>query len=183
MEPKERRAAIINQAARAIGTNPAWLDALINFETGGTYDPQIANPRSSARGLIQLINASARDLGFADSTAAVTEYSDFESQMFNVVVPYFDLKARQEKIGSYGTKQALYMAVFYPAYWDKPANMPFPESVQQNNPGIRTPQDYIDFVDRRIKTETLAINPWMPALVKIAGAGLLIYAAWRLYQS
>lgn len=170
---REQQAAVIREAAIQIGTRPEWLDALINFETAGTYDTSISNTLSSAKGLIQFTNASARDLGYADSTDLVRALPDFESQMMNGVVPYFRLKARQNNITSYQDKQALYMAVFYPVYWNKPPGTPFPDSVQAVNPGIVTAQDYINFVDGRIRAEALRVPPTLPILAILAGVGVI----------
>lgn len=169
---KQEQAQIIREAAVQIGTRPEWLDALINFETAGTYDTMIANPNSTAKGLIQFTNAAAADLGMKDSLTLVTTYPDFASQMFNAVVPYFKMKARQNDIVSYMNKQALYMAVFYPAYWDAPLSKPFPSSVILKNPGINTPQDYIDFVDKRIHADALRVPPTVLPLLLLAGAGV-----------
>ena len=171
-------AQIISEAARRIGTKPEWLDALINFETGGTYSTTIKNPRSSAIGLIQLTNAPARDMGFSDSTSAIEAHPDFKSQMFNIVVPYFQMKKQQNGIDNYMKKQSLYMAVFYPAYWDWSPNTLFPAQVRNVNPGIDTPQDYINFVDKRIKTDTLKIASTI-SVTMIAGLALTAYLMYR----
>lgn len=47
--------AIIKDRAKAYGVDPATLVAMAGIETGGTYDPGAANPRSSARGLFQFM--------------------------------------------------------------------------------------------------------------------------------
>lgn len=155
---KETRKEIIADVASQLNTNPVWLDALINFETAGTYSPTIKNPNSSARGLIQVIDSTARsDFGVSDSLELVTHYPTFESQMYNVVLPYL------KKYAPYPSKQSLYMAVFYPAYRSVSPSKPFPERVQKANTytvngktiTIDTPQKYIDFVDSRIKKETM----------------------------
>lgn len=183
------RSEIIVEAAKQIGTRPEWLDALINFETAGTYDPMKRNPLSSAKGLIQFINASARDLGYADSLSLVTEFNTFESQMMGPVIEYFKLKARQNNIDSYMTKQALYMAVFYPAYWDEPVTKVFPPEVRASNPDIHTPADYIMFVDRRVNAGRLLLPdsagelstspPRIAPLLMLAGAGIGIFLLAR----
>lgn len=178
MSTREEQGAIITEAARRIGTDPTWLDALINFETGGTYDTLVKNPMSSARGLIQLTDAPARDMGYADSLAAVTDHSDFEDQMFNVVVPYFKLKARQNGIESYMSQQSLYMAVFYPRYWNTDPSTPFPPDVQAVNPGISTPDDYINFVNNRIQEGELRVPFSLGPILMIAGIGLTGLLIW-----
>lgn len=166
-------AAYIEEVATLVGTNPAWLDALINFETGGTYSPTIKNPRSSARGLIQITDAAAQDLGFRDSLDAVTKNPDVQSQMYNVVLPYL------ERYKPLETRQKLYMAVFYPAAMSEPPDTVFPAWVRQANPGVDTVGDYVRFVDARVKTGTLKIPKALPALIVAVGAGVALWATTR----
>lgn len=174
----------IQEAAAIIGTNPAWLDALINFETAGTYSPTIENPSDpEAKGLIQFRDAAAQDLGYADSTALVQSHSEFQDQLYNAVIPYFKMVQKQKGITSYGSKQALYMAVFFPTYWNKPPNTPFPKWVTNANPGIDTPQDYINFVDRRVNKDTLHINPTIPGMLAIVAVGVLGFLLYRNLMS
>ena len=171
MENKKQRAEIIADVAQKLGTRPEWLDALINFETGGTYDPTIKNPNSSARGLIQVIDRTAQDeFGVLDSLELVAKNPDFRSQMYNVVLPYL------KKYAPFEDKQSLYMAVFYPKYRYVSPETEFPAYVQRVNPGIRKVQDYIDFVDARIKEDTLHF-PFSTAPILIAGiiGAILIY--------
>ena len=163
MDNKQKRAEVIERVARNVGTNPAWLDALINFETAGTYNPLVKNPRSSARGLIQVIDATAKDMfNVPDSLALVNMYPDFESQMVNVVQPYL------KRYAPFPTKQSLYMAIFYPTYRFVPPETVFPTHVQKVNPGIVRVQDYVDFVDARIDKNTMHF-PFFPTAIIIAG--------------
>lgn len=159
----------IREIANRLGTNPEWLDALINFETAGTYNPKIKNPRSSARGLIQVIDATAvSDFNMPDSLSLIRKYPTFNEQMENVVYPYL------AKYAPFASKQELYMAVFYPKYRRVSPDTIFPEKVREVNPNITTVQDYVDFVDRRVKTEKLALrqNAGKLGLVLAAGVGL-----------
>lgn len=149
--PTAQQTATIERVASLVGTRPEWLDALINFETGGTYSTTIKNPVSSARGLIQIIDAAARDIGYKDSLDAVTRNNDFDSQMMNVVLPYLRMQQRRYTGGgSLDTKQKLYMAVFYPAYMDNPPDTAFSSNIKKVNPGIDTVQDYINYVDAKV---------------------------------
>lgn len=160
----------IKEIANRLGTDPRWLDALINFETAGTYDPTIKNPKSSARGLIQVIDKTARDVfNVSDSLSLVKKYPTFDSQMENVVYPYL------ARYAPFRSKQELYMAVFYPNYRKAPPDTIFSEKVRRYNPGITTVQDYINFVDRRVKEEKLVLNQ------KTMGIGIVLIAGATLY--
>lgn len=175
------KAAVIADVARKVGTEPYLLDALINFETGGTYDPQIKNPYSSARGLIQITDSPARELGFRDSADAVTKFSDFHSQMYHVVLPYFQMQRRRH--GPLDTRQRLYMSVFYPAYMDTSPHTEFPASVQKVNPGIVRVRDYIYFVNSRVNEGTLMLKKAAPALsaamIALGIAGMIYWLQRR----
>jgi hypothetical protein len=129
----------LNEVSAALGiSNPDWLKKLINFETAGTFSPTIKNPNSSARGLIQFINSTSRGLGYLDSYDLVTKNPTFVTQIRGPVQDYL------RPYSPFRTEQSLYLSVFYPAYRNKPLSTPFPDYVLKNNPGIRTPQDYIN---------------------------------------
>lgn len=171
----------IEEVARAVGTDPRWLDALINFETAGTYSTTIKNPNSSARGLIQLTDAAARDLGYADSLAAVSAHQAFDSQMEHIVKPYLVNRMQSFNKGKpLDSRKSLYMSVFYPAYMDEPVTREFPEHVQRANTytvggktvTIKTPLDYIEFVNRRIKEEALRFPKTQAAILIMAALGV-----------
>lgn len=153
-------AATLNQVARELGVNPENLNALIAFESG--WDPKAKNPRSSARGLLQFVDSTARNLGYRDSLDLVQKHPTAESQLLGPVRAYL------KKFGPFPTKQSLYMAVFYPKarFWDP--TKPFPKSVQNANPGIKTPLDYVKYVERKIST---------PAMIGGVGLGLILFAA------
>lgn len=137
--PTPSEKAYITAAALEIGTRPDDLNALINFES--KYNPTAKNPLSSARGLLQFTNTTARELGFSDSTDLINKNPTFTSQIKNAVIPYLKRKA------PFPTQQSLYMSVFYPAARTWSANSIFPANVQAVNPGIRTVQDYINKVN------------------------------------
>lgn len=150
---------LIGQAAAKIKADPVALHNLISFETAGTFDPLIKNPYSSARGLIQFTDATARSMGYADSAALVNSHPVFSDQLFGPVVKYLS------PYMPFPSRQSLYMAVFYPAARDWPEMRPFPENVQKVNPGIKTVGDYISLVERRPKYYYWGI----PILAAIAG--------------
>jgi hypothetical protein len=124
--------------------NPAWLSALIQFESRG--NPAARNTKTGARGLIQFLHSTARELGYKDADDLVKKNPTFDGQLAGPVYLYL------KKYAPFPTKQSLYMAVFYPAArtW-QPSRM-FPANVTKANPGIYTVQDYIDFVERKKRT-------------------------------
>lgn len=172
---KEARAAKIAEIADRLSVPPRWLDALINFETAGTYSTTIKNPYSSARGLIQFTDAAAQDLGFSDSKALVNTYPEFDRQMEFAVYPYL------KRYMPFANRQQLYMAVFFPRYRNRAPSTEFPDTVKNVNPGIDTIQDYMDFVDKRIKGETLHAFPKALAVPLIVAAGAAAF--WFLTRS
>jgi hypothetical protein len=135
LSAKENQA--LNTIAADLGTTPAALSALINFESG--FNPKAKNPYSSARGLIQFTDQTARGLGFRDSLDLVTRFSTIEKQL---VLVHKYLK----KYAPFRDDQALFMAVFYPAARDWPISREFPDFVQAVNPGIKTVLDYVNRV-------------------------------------
>jgi hypothetical protein len=175
---------VIIEAARQLGiADPRWLDGLIAMESG--HDPRIVAhyPYNQSRldkgvdtvplyakGLIQFIDSTAKALGFADSTDLVTKLPDYESQMFGAVVPYL------KQYAPFPTEQSLYLAVFYPAYRDKPANTLFPDSVRTANPGINTPADYVALVNKRVEQSRL-----IQTAVKTASIGLYLVLGAVIY--
>jgi len=173
-----QRAQIITDVAGRVGTDPRWLDALINFETAGTYSPTIENRSDpEAKGLIQFRDEAAQDLGFRDSTDLVQTLGTFHNQMYGAVLPYLEM--RKKRYGPLDTQNALYMAVFYPRYINEPPDTLFPEHVRKANPGIDTPADYIAHVNRRIRTEALNFpKVLIPPTVAVGGA-LVIFLYLR----
>lgn len=168
------RAEKIKEVAARLSVPPSWLDSLIAFESG--HNPQAVNPipynkhsvdaglepPKHARGLLQFIDASAQDLGFADSLDLVDRLPDYDSQMDGAVYPYL------KRWGPYATQQSLYMAVFYPAYRKVSPLTVFSDSIQAVNPGIVTVQDYID----RVNTVAMARR-----IVPLASGGMIVLAA------
>lgn len=56
--------------AQRLGANPEHIMAAMSFETGGSFASDVRNPRSSATGLIQFMDSTARGLGTTTSDLA-----------------------------------------------------------------------------------------------------------------
>jgi hypothetical protein len=139
--------AAINLAAEALQVPVLELGALLWFES--SLDPMRRNDSgSSARGLIQFTDETARGLGYPSALALVTALPTIPQQLSGAVIPYL------RRYAPFGTVQSLYMAVFYPSamHWDSTTE--FPEWVIDANRSpsgkdlIRCPADYVDLVNR-----------------------------------
>jgi len=159
----------IIQTAKNLMVNPEFLDILINFETAGTYDPQIKNPYSSARGLIQFIDSTAKELGFQNSLELVQKFPTIETQM-KLVELYL------KKYAPFKDLQSLAMSIFYPKYRNVPITTPFPDNVIAVNPTVRTPLDYINKMTAAYKKKSiLPITNQNNILPLLVGAGLVLW--------
>lgn len=129
---------LLQDISERLGVSYYDLFRLINFESG--FNPFAKNQFSSARGLIQFVDSTARDLGFNNSLELVTTCPTVESQL-PLVESYLS------KFKPFRDKQSLYMSVFYPEYRLLPPETVFPSFVREINPGIDTISDYVKMVD------------------------------------
>jgi len=130
-------------AAKAINCRPEHLKAVIAFES--SWDPLARNERSGARGLIQFMPATARDMGFDSADQLVVLLPTCEAQLCGPVIRHF-----RSIGGTFNTLQAICMGIFYPAYRYESPTRAFPEGVQRANPGIKTVGDYVSRVQARL---------------------------------
>lgn len=100
-----------------IGLSARNLLACMAFETGGTFDPSEQNPGSSATGLIQFMEATARRLG--TTTKKLEQMS--QVQQMNYVFKYFREFGDDLHKWDYCD---IYMAILYPAAIGKPSSYP-----------------------------------------------------------
>lgn len=70
------KAAAIAATAQRLGIDPNDLATVISFETGGTFDPAKKNPTSSATGLIQFTEATAKWLGTSTDALKGMPFND-----------------------------------------------------------------------------------------------------------
>lgn len=149
------------RVANAVGIHPSWLANVINFESGG--NPQAKNPYSSATGLIQFMDFTAKGLG---TTVSALYGMTGQQQMYWVERYFSPYKGRLS------SQEDVYMAVFYPKAIGNP-DYRFPASVTAVNPGIYTPRDYAAMANRRAK-----LTPYVGAFV--AGGLASAAAAWPI---
>ncbi|MCK9802086.1 hypothetical protein M1B34_31615 [Pseudomonas sp. MAFF 302030] len=101
----------VREIAGRLSTDPNWLMAVMGFETGYTFSPAARNPGSTATGLIQFLESSARSLG--TSTAQLARMSAV--QQLDYVESYY--KPYSGRIRNLGDA---YLAVLWPAAVGRP---------------------------------------------------------------
>lgn len=148
------RSEKIAEIASLLNIDPSWLDGVIYLES--SYNPQARNSLSGARGLIQIMDSTAQYMFNMPADTLIAKYPDFDSQMSNVVYPYF------KRSMPFPTKQSLWMAVFFPAARNVPPDTTFqalyakyPSAGSYNtfvkqNPGILKVSDYVNMIERKI---------------------------------
>jgi hypothetical protein len=95
-----------SEVASDLGVDPLLLLQTISFETVGTFDPSIKNPNSTATGLIQFIESTAKKLG--TSTSELRGMN--RTEQMDVVKKYLEpFKGRLNNLGD------IYMAIHWPA--------------------------------------------------------------------
>jgi len=159
----------LRDIADMIGSNINDLAALIQFESG--WNPLAINPNSSAKGLIQFIDSTARDLGFTSSAELIALHPTKLSQLRGPVAEYF--ARRYTQYGPLNTRHKLAMSVFYPAYINEPPAKQFPKNVIAANPGIERPIDYTNLAfSQPVNIETKQANSAFLIIAAAAAAAI-----------
>lgn len=159
MKINQNQFSILGDVAAALGVSSDTLYKLVDNESG--WQPTIKNAQqnSTARGLIQLTDRAAQDLGFKTSLDAISKYPTIEAQLKGIVLPWL------KKFGPYKNDADLLLQVFYPVARRMHPMDALPEPIRKANPGILTPFDY---VQRALKSKTSALA----AFQKTAGGAL-----------
>lgn len=140
----------IAASAKRLGISPNDLAAVISFETSGTFDPSIQNPKSSATGLIQFMKGSGGTKGqYYGMDRDKFGSLSFDEQM-KYVEKYFQGRGFKEG-GSYSTGD-VYGAVTGYGYkkgtdayhlnkvWDSNKNGVVEKGEMVQNPAFRSHQ-------------------------------------------
>ncbi len=121
----------VRDISSLLGIPPDWLMIVMNFETGGTFSPSIRNTGSTATGLIQFLESTAKSLG--TSTAELKEMTNV--QQLDYVYKYL------KQFGPYKNLVDLYLAVFYPFSIKQDMNYIYPDHVYAANRGLDLDKD------------------------------------------
>lgn len=141
----------VRQIAYDLAIEPDWLMVVMDFETSGTFSPSIKNPHSSATGLIQFMDSTAKGLG--TTTAALAQMSNV--QQLDYVKKYY--QGVIQRHGTIDNVGEAYLAVFYPAAISWDIQKVFPYSVfkvnqvfDRNKDGTISKQEILDTILLRI---------------------------------
>ncbi len=134
----------LGNVASKYGFPPQWLANLINFESGGTFNPAIKNPSSGATGLIQFMPQffDTKKLSKMSVSQQIDEVDKYIGRVLSgrkEASKVFDKSKKKAK--SNFTETDLFMTIFYPSAIGNP-NYKFPRKVSSANGGISTPIDY-----------------------------------------
>lgn len=121
------------QAAKILKIPATWLAGVFKVESNNNHLAK--NPQSTAVGLIQFIESTAKRLG--TSTNELLQMS--RSQQMQYVVKYY-----QNSFKAYGRPKnagELYLHTFYPAALKMSLNTPLPSHVYKVNKGVDINKD------------------------------------------
>jgi hypothetical protein len=161
----------LNTLAVNLGANPDWLWAIIQSES--SWNPLAANPSTSAQGLIQFMDATAKGLGYASSQDLIDQHPDVEGQLLGPVQAYL------EKFKPFPTFESVVGAVFYPANRYNPTK-PLPGAAMQANSGISSVQSYADLIRKRLGLAAVSASSIVLGLAAFTGVFIWIVRSGRL---
>lgn len=146
--------------ASKLNINPTHLMILINFETGGTFDPNIKSPVSSARGLIQVLDGTAK--GLVDKNGKEIKNSNHLIEIYPTIHDQLEVPNKNNKYGGpvyqyfsklKPKKDDLYDLIacnFYP-YSRNKNGYEFNSKVKKANGGLKNVEEYVVLAIQRAK--------------------------------
>lgn len=142
-----------------LNINPIHLMILINFETGGTFDPTIKSQVSSGRGLIQVLDRTAG--GLVDKNGKEIRNSLHLIKVYPTLHEQLEIPNEKNKFGGpvyqYFSKlkpkkddlRDLIACNFYPYARGKEYN--FKKNVSKVNGGLKNVDEYVVLAIKRAK--------------------------------
>jgi len=118
----------VKEIASRLGWDYQWIYCVIFIETAGTFSPKIKNTVSSATGLIQFMEATAKGLGTTTAKLAAMNAVQQLEYVYKYFLPY------KSKVKS---GYDVYTAVFYPKWLsDKDYLIKSPSDAYKSNIGL-----------------------------------------------
>jgi hypothetical protein len=156
----------LKNLALSIGATEAILYKIISGESG--FNPLAKNPNSSARGLLQWIDSTARGLGYRDSLDLVTKNPTIVQQL-RVAKEHF------KKGMPFANDYEVALFNFLPAYRKLPPetkliDLPNGAKYAKANPQLKTLGDYYNYVNKRKIPHTIKGLSVLPSLLLLFGS-------------
>ncbi len=174
----------VRAIANRLGIQPDWLMVVMNFESAGTFRPDIKN--GSAVGLIQFTPAGIKGWGITLNQLGAMSAVD--------QLDWVEYYLSQQGKGSMKSVYDVYLAVFAPAYLGKPDSQvlySYPSvqytanaSMDKDKDGRITIGDVKRVIDTHLPKRTApaspanpvgALNPLIPAMVVGSLAAAYVY--------
>lgn len=142
-----------------LNVDPLYFMILINFETGGTFDPKSKSPISSARGLIQVVDGTAK--GLVDKNGKDIKNSNHLIEVYPTMHEQLEVPNKNNKYGGpvfqYFNKlkpkndlKDLILCNFYP-YARNKSGYTFKHGVRKVNGGIKNVEEYVQMAIKKAK--------------------------------
>jgi len=156
------------EAARQLGVPLSWLEAVVEIES--RWNPKAKNPgtpghESSARGLIQWIDSTARGLGYKSSLDLIQK-NPTEGQQLALVVKTLSWAK------PFAGETEFYLSVFSPANRKK-AWQELTPLEKSMNPKIVHYADYVSFVVKK-REQMEKKKKGLPSIIPVLLFGALI---------
>lgn len=134
-----------------LGADPRHLAAVIDFESGGSWDPTVRHPTSGALGLIQWIPPTLRWMRI---DGAALQRAGVSGQLRAAGAYWAATRDGRHpddpRAVPLDTLQSVAMSVFYPPARDWPTDRRFPARIMPGNEAVPTVGAYLARVEQRL---------------------------------
>lgn len=132
------------------------LFALINYETGGKMDPKVASKNSSAKGLLQFTNITAKNI--LDKNGNRLTSSKHLTEAYPTIKDQLEIPTSNNKYGGpiyqylkkfapFKSAEDLFISVIYPS---SRRSQRLPRHISRKNAGIRNARDFVNRARRKV---------------------------------
>jgi len=170
--PESTRSAVRSKA-NSLNLTEEQLAGFLTHESAATWDTRVQAETSTAQGIGQWTEGTVIDMvaymkknkllpqssNIRTPSQLVQEFNTIEKQLglIDVYIDMRQVKGRslRDRINEAPPEERLEVMLvgwFYPDYVLEPRDKVFPPEVLRDNPGIYTPNDYINFVNKRIRS-------------------------------
>lgn len=144
--------------AHSLNLKTEDLFALINYETGGRMNPKVASKNSSAKGLLQFTNITAKNL--LDKNGNRLSSSKHLTEAYPTIKDQLEIPTSKNKYGGpiyqylkkyapFKSTEDLFISVIYPS---SRRSQRLPRRISRQNAGIRNARDFVNRARRNVES-------------------------------